>query len=280
MNFIQINSPAKINIGLNIVSKRDDGFHNLETLFYPLEFLHDTITFKKSEKFSFVCSKPELQDSSNLIVKAVKLLEQKTEKRFNVDIYLQKNIPVGGGLGGGSSNAAAALFAINELFQLNLTYEKLQELSLQLGSDVPFFIKAKPAIGKSRGEILTQVNFSIHFPILIINPGIHISTNEAFKNIVPKINTIKYEQIEFNNANEIKSWQGLIRNDFEECIFSKYKEIGRIKNILLENGALFSKMTGTGSTVFGIYENLSDAERIKKLFPESYFRFINHHAEG
>lgn len=137
MKRIEIKAPAKINIGLNIVSKRDDGYHNLETFFYPIHDLFDYITFEVSDSFSFSCSAPELDNDSNLIVKGVKLLEEIKKRKFNIKITCEKRIPSGAGLGGGSSDAAAVLICLNELFQLNLKYEELVTAALLIGSDVP-----------------------------------------------------------------------------------------------------------------------------------------------
>ena len=145
MKFIEIKAPAKINIGLNIISKRSDGYHNLETIFYPLYDLCDIIQIKKSNEFKFACDEKSLScDDSNLIVRTVELLEEHTKQKFDVDIYLQKNIPMGAGLGGGSSDAAATLISLNEMFSLGLDQQTMLDLALELGSDVPFFLKAKP----------------------------------------------------------------------------------------------------------------------------------------
>jgi len=180
MNYIEIKAPAKINIGLSILSERADGFHNLSTLFYPISDLFDVLIFEQANQFEFHCDSDMVPgDNSNLVVKAKNILEKITGKTLNVKIELQKNIPSQAGLGGGSSDAAAALISLNEMFKLNLNHAKLIDLALQLGSDVPFFIKSKPAIGSSRGEILDYVDIEIHEPILIVNPGINISTKET-----------------------------------------------------------------------------------------------------
>ena len=196
MKYIEIKAPAKINIGLNIVEKRKDGYHNLETFFYPICDLFDVLTFEQSDDFSFNCDVDELNSlEDNLVVKAKTLLEDETNKKLNIKINLQKNIPIGAGLGGGSSDAAATLISLNEMFTLNIPYDRLLELALQLGSDVPFFLKAKPAIGKSRGEILAIKEFEIPKYILLVNPRIHISTKEAFANITPQPSNLDYEHV-------------------------------------------------------------------------------------
>lgn len=276
MKIIEIKAPAKINIGLNIVQKRPDGFHNLETFFYPLRELYDTLIFEKSDKFQFNCDSNFVpSDDSNLAVKAVKLLENKTSSKLPVKIDLIKRIPAGAGLGGGSSDAAAVLISLNEMFKLNLDQSTLNEIALILGSDVPFFIKAKPAIGRSRGEDLTFVNVEINNPILVVNPGIHISTKEAFSNITPSPSDFDYSYFINKSKIDFAELKENLKNDFELFSFSKHPEIRIIKEMLVDNGALLSLMSGTGSTVFGIFENFREAELASQNLPESYFKFIS-----
>jgi 4-diphosphocytidyl-2-C-methyl-D-erythritol kinase len=276
MDKLTLNSPAKINIGLNIVSKRNDGFHNLETFFYPIYDLHDKLIFEFSNNYIFDSNNTDLvKDPDNLISKAHTLLEEFTKKKIPVKITLIKNIPIGAGLGGGSSNAASTLVGINEMFKLGINENDLLELALQLGSDVPFFIKAKPAIGKSRGEILTQCNTYFEEIIVIVNPGIHVSTKEAFKYIKPKSPEFDYNYFLDREKIDYEYIRNNVSNDFEENIFSSYPEIENIKNIFFENGALFSMMSGTGSTVYGIMKNEEDAEKVLNELPDNYFKFIS-----
>lgn len=272
MERISIHAPAKINIGLNIVKKRDDGYHNLETIFYQINDLFDLLTFEKSDKLELILTE-EIQDlaNDNIIVKAVKFLEQKTEKNLNVKITLKKNIPIGAGLGGGSSDGASTLKAINKLFELNISYNELNNLALKLGSDVPLFLYDYPTLGKSRGENLDRFDIKIEKPILLVNPGIHISTRDAFSNVTPKPNSFNYSDIINYKFNE---WSGKVINDFEKSVFKLYPEIEEIKETLNKNGALFSLMSGTGSTVYGIFESLSKAESVAEIFPKTYFTFI------
>ena len=276
MKSIEIKAPAKINIGLSIVSKRDDGFHNLETLFYPISDLFDLLTFERDSKFSFKSNDIRIiEDNNNLIVKAKNILEVVTNKKITAKIFLKKNIPIGAGMGGGSSDAAVTLVCLNELLGLGLNFDVLSNLALELGSDVPFFLKAKPSIGKSRGEKLQLVDVEINRPILIINPGIHISTKAAFENIVPKKAAISYEEIS-KKVNDYEFLKSSVKNDFEEKIFMLYPEIKKIKNMLYDNGAKFALMTGTGSTVYGIFEDSNEAESARELLPENFFSFISY----
>lgn len=273
---LTLNSPAKINIGLNIVSKRDDGFHNLETFFYPIYDLHDKLIFEHSNNYIFDSNNISLvKDPNNLISRAHTLLEKFTQKRIPVKITLIKNIPISAGLGGGSSNAASALVGINEMFNLGISEKNLLQLALQLGSDVPFFIKSKPAIGKSRGEILIHCNTSIEETIVIVNPGIHISTKEAFSNIKPRTQEFNYNYFLDREKLDYEYLRNNLFNDFEENIFNNYNEIKDIKKLFYNYNALFSLMSGTGSTVYGIMKSEEDAEKVINELPGNYFKFIS-----
>lgn len=277
MDQIKVKSPAKINIGLNIIRKREDGFHDLETIFYPLN-LFDEITFTKSDNFSFTSDDELLnKEPTNLIIKAKEELERVSGKTLNVKIELNKNIPIGAGLGGGSSNAAITLKTLTTILESEhrLEHHLLSQIALKLGSDVPYFLNPAPAFAESRGEIITPVNLKIDKPILIVNPGIHISTKWAFGHIKPhqpKVSLktlISYKEITIDDLKQIAV------NDFEEVVFAEYPEIKNIKEVMLQSGATLSIMTGTGSTVFGIFENKKATEEAALKFPESYFKFVN-----
>lgn len=275
MKFIEIKAPAKINIGLNILSKRPDGYHNLSTLFYPILDLHDVLTFAPADKFEFKCNADSIpNDENNLVVKAKNLLEAISKKTLNVKIELWKNIPSQAGLGGGSSDAAATLISLNEMFDLGFDNRKMIDLALQLGSDVPFFIKAKPAIGTSRGEILDLINLKINEPILIINPRINIATKEAFQNIIPNNFYFDFKSIIQNGKLNYEAAKENVKNDFENFVFGKYPEIGKIKKQLYEAGASFALMSGSGSTLYGIFPDQSTAEKVLEKFSKNYFCFL------
>ncbi|MCL4546988.1 MAG: 4-(cytidine 5'-diphospho)-2-C-methyl-D-erythritol kinase [Bacteroidetes bacterium] len=273
---MEVKAPAKINIGLKILSKRPDGFHNLSTLFYPLNDLYDVLTFEPSDRFEFFCdSESAPKDESNLVVKAKKLLSKTTGSIINVKITLDKKIPSQAGLGGGSSDAAATLKSLNELFKLELNHQQLMNLALQLGSDVPFFIDATPSIGKSRGEILHNINLHIDEPMLIVNPMINISTKEAFQNISVHSIAIEYNNFIRNGRLDYAKMREKVENDFEKYVFGKYPEISSIKSLMYENGALFSLMSGSGSTVYGMFSNLESAVLAAQKIPPEYFVFIS-----
>lgn len=276
MRYIEIKAPAKINIGLRVLEKRKDGYHNIYTLFYPIRDLFDTITFELSDNFEFISNlKVTENDEDNLIIKSKRLLEKIFNRNFNVKIKLIKRIPAGSGLGGGSSDAAATLISLNELFKLGLNYEQLLSIAVELGSDVPFFIKALPAIGKSKGEILEHIEIKNELPILIVNPNISIPTSDIYQLIKPKYDYYDYHEIIQNNILNYSLLKEKIINDFEELVFQKHPEIKNIKEILYREGAIYASMSGTGSTVFGFFESLDKIEKAKKCFHPEYFCWIN-----
>ena len=264
---ISVNTPAKINIGLNIVGKREDSFHNLETVFYPVG-ISDTIRITESKEFKFRTSNPILKsENDNLIIKAKNILEKVSGMKINAEIILEKNIPIGAGLGGGSSDAAAVLKTLNKIYGLNFSASVLLELALKLGSDVPFFINPVPSYAESRGEILEPLKLKIQGRILIVNPGIHVSTAWAFSKIKPALPKFRLKQI--INLENYTEWREKITNDFE------YPEVRKIKEYLYESGAEFALMTGSGSTLFAIYKDLDRAAAAEAYFKKKkYFTYL------
>ncbi len=272
MSKIKIKAPAKINIGLNIIEKRNDGYHNLKTFFYPIKDLFDGIEIIKSTHFKFTCENNSELNTNNIVLSAITELQNFTNRNFNVEIELTKNIPIGAGLGGGSSDAAAVLVSLNEMFKLKLNLTELTNIAIKIGADVPFFLKAKPAIGKQKGELLENKNLLIEKYILLINPGIHISTKDAYSRITPQDKKLNFSEIEKIDISEYKN---LFTNDFEQPIFSLYPEIENIKNEMYKNKALFALMSGSGSSVFGIFNSEEDAQQTIKKLPKNYFSFIS-----
>jgi 4-diphosphocytidyl-2-C-methyl-D-erythritol kinase len=275
MKELTIRTPAKINIGLNIISKRRDGYHNLETIFYPIN-LWDELTVKEDTKFELITNNSQLNiEHNNTIIKAWELINKLTDTELKALVTLKKRIPIGAGMGGGSSDGAAALILFNKFLGLKLSNEILYSLALEIGSDAPFFIEPKPKFGLSRGEIFESISLTIGKPILIVNPGINISTSWAFSKITPRIPETHLNQIEFEGQDNLSRFTNTIVNDFEPVVFESYPEIRAIKNRLYNLGAEYSLMTGSGSTVFGIFPNLSSAQNASKEFPKNYFTFIN-----
>lgn len=257
---------AKINIGLNVVQKRTDGYHNLETVFYPVN-VKDALEAILSAEIAFHLSGLPVNGNTddNLCLKAYQLLKQDFPDLPPVSIYLHKAIPMGAGLGGGSADGAFTLLLLNKQFELHLTQQQLIDYALQLGSDCPFFIINKPCFATGRGENLSQVDADLSaYKIILVNPGIHISTKEAFSNLTLKMPQKSILQI---ISQPISTWKDELVNDFEINVFKLFPQIKEIKNKLYNAGAIYASMTGSGSTVYGIFE--ANAE-INPSFPENY----------
>lgn len=249
---------AKINIGLNIVARRSDGFHDIETIFFPIRGLCDILEVVSStdqeNAVEFSQTGLEINEpiENNLCVKAYNLLGSYIELP-RVKIHLHKQIPFGAGLGGGSSDGAQILMILNKLSQTPLSTKKLSEISLKLGSDCPFFIQNSPCYATGRGENLESINLDLSgYHLLLVNPGIHINTGKAYSLSTPKPSIHKLPQ---SITTPIGSWKGVVVNDFEKVVFDLYPEIGAIKEGLYEMGAIYSAMSGSGSTVFGLFDS-------------------------
>ena len=264
---------AKINLGLNIIRKRDDGFHDLETIFYPIQ-LKDALEIVKTtdeQEVTFTTTGNTIQgiDADNLCVKAFQLIKKDFPSISNIKMHLHKHIPTGAGMGGGSSDASAVLMLLNQLFDLNISTEKLHEYALLLGSDCPFFITNKPCFASGRGEQLRAVEIDLsNYKILIVHPAVHVNTALAFQGLEQSNFSLPGE-LQSNILRDISTWQGTVKNDFELSVFKQFPEIEAIKNKLYEAGAIYSSMSGSGSAVFGIFSKDSNAENIK--FPSHYF---------
>lgn len=245
---------CKINLGLHIVRKREDGFHELRTVFYPTDFFTDTLTLEEcDQEMEFVChSQQDLGDSEhNLCVKAFRLLQKDYNIR-GVRITLNKGIPSGAGLGGGSADAAFTLRMLDQLFQLNLSTEQLIDYAAMLGSDVPFFIENRPMYATGRGEVLAPINLDLsNYDIRIVKPDISVSTKEAYAGVAPKMPT---SELSSDILLPIEHWRGRIHNDFEDSIFLKHPSLQKLKQDFYEKGALYAAMSGSGTAVFGIFQ--------------------------
>jgi 4-diphosphocytidyl-2-C-methyl-D-erythritol kinase len=244
---------VKINIGLNILTRRDDGFHDIETLMIPVG-LCDSLEFIKAKEFSFSSSGIVLDVNSdnNLCTKAYELLK-KIYQLPAISMHLHKAIPTGAGLGGGSADAAFLLKNLNNYFKLNITDKDLKDHAATLGSDCPFFIENKPSLAYGRGEILESFDVDLtKYKIIIAHPGIHVNTAWAYKNSIPNSNRRKLKSL--LGSNHITNWRNIITNDFEIVVFSVYPEIKELKDKMYNLGAVYSSMTGSGSAVYGIFE--------------------------
>ncbi len=244
--------PCKINLGLRILSKRPDGFHELETCFYPVPWT-DVLEIIPASETTFTSSGISIpgNEENNLCVKAYQLLKHDFGIG-SVKIHLHKIIPIGAGLGGGSSDAAYTLRLLNTIFSLNLSIDQLKNYAAKLGSDCSFFVHDKPMLGSGKGEMLNGTTVSLkNFWLVLVKPPIHVSTQGAYNGIVPKIPKRRIEEVMKKSIHE---WKELLNNDFEESVFKKYPVISEIKNRLYAQGALYSSMTGSGSCVFGLFE--------------------------
>ncbi|MCX6318462.1 MAG: 4-(cytidine 5'-diphospho)-2-C-methyl-D-erythritol kinase [Bacteroidetes bacterium] len=264
---------CKINLGLNILEKRADKYHNLDTVFYPIP-LSDILEIienkdpENSPTFPLSTSGLPIQGttSSNLCVKAYKLLKKDFPKMPWVRVHIHKIIPIGAGLGGGSSNGAFALKMYNNLFDLQLSEEKLIEYASVLGSDCPFFIKNKPCHAEGRGEVLREIELDLSaYTFVIVNPAIYVNTGDAFRDIKPRFPNRKIIDIIQLPPEE---WRGLLQNDFEQSLFIQYPAIEKVKLDLYQAGAVYASMSGSGSTVYGIFPK---GRQMEFNFPDHYF---------
>ena len=245
---------AKINIGLQIVRKRPDGYHDLQTVFYPTDFFTDYLRISPSEEeivFNME-SREDLGDAdNNLCVKAFRLL-QKDFGISNVEIFLRKGIPSGAGLGGGSADAAFTLKMLRDIFQLPVNEKKMIEYALRLGSDVPFFLYNKPVYATGRGEVMTPIDLDLSpYWLKIVKPNIHISTKEAYAGVTPRESEVFLPQVLQQN---VRTWKEDVVNDFEFSLFEKIPELKTVKEELYREGALYASMSGSGSAFFGIFQ--------------------------
>ncbi|MCU0362903.1 MAG: 4-(cytidine 5'-diphospho)-2-C-methyl-D-erythritol kinase [Bacteroidales bacterium] len=244
---------AKINLGLSIVSKREDGFHNIETLFYPVN-LCDVLEFVVSggseDKFTVTGIDIGGSMNDNLVIRALKKLRESYPVPF-LDIHLHKVIPAGAGLGGGSSDAGCMLRSVSKYFRTGTDTAELLEIAASLGSDCPFFIEGRPAFAGGRGEILSPAPDLLHgYYLVILNPGIHSDTREAYRNCKPSTPAFSVQDLP---RIHVEDWKLHLKNDFEEFVFRQHPITGQLKNRLYESGAIYSSMSGSGSSVFGIF---------------------------
>jgi 4-diphosphocytidyl-2-C-methyl-D-erythritol kinase len=265
---------CKINLGLNIISKRADDFHDLETVFYPiqvkdiLEIVHQQNETTDVE-FNSSGLRIDGDTNNNLCVKAFHLLKKDFPQIPSIKMHLHKTIPMGAGLGGGSADGAFTLKLLNKKFQLNLSTNQLISYALALGSDCPFFLINKPCFAEKRGEKLQPINVDLSaYQFIIINPGIHVNTGWAFSQIQPKQPAKSIKEI---IAQSIETWRSELVNDFEESVSTIHSEIKIIKENLYMQGAVYAAMSGSGSTVFGIFEKSVD---LSALDYSSYSVFI------
>ena len=256
---------AKINLGLNIVEKRPDGYHNLETIFYPIN-LQDALEVTRRENNDkeytlHISGSPlEGEPEDNLVVQAYKLLKKDYPGLLPVDIHMYKHIPAGAGLGGGASDAACMIKLLNDKFSLGLSTERMEEYAVKLGADCAFFIRNKPVFATGIGNLFEPVELSLKgYHIILIKPDIFVSTRDAFAEIKPVRPAVSLKEIV---KQPMETWKNSMKNDFEDSVFKKFPEIAAIKDELYDLGAVYAAMSGSGSSVYGIFkapiENVED----------------------
>lgn len=251
---------AKINLGLRVTTRRDDGFHNIESVFYPVP-LYDVIEFREASEFKLTTYGKPVPGmlSENLLTKTWELMR----RHYNippVEVSLLKNIPTGSGLGGGSADASFFMKGLNDFFHLNITDERLLDFAAQLGSDCSFFVRNTPAFVTGRGEIIQACNLDLSglFLILVI-PRLHLTTKALFSKTVPKTPDIFTHEIVIQ---PVSQWQQLLSNDFEEIVFQDYPVLAKIKSQLINRNALYASMSGTGSALYGLFETRPETEAL------------------
>lgn len=264
-----INFPTcKINLGLHILKRRQDGYHDIETAMLELPF-NDILEVVESEQAAFTTSGLEIPGMGNLVLDA----ETEFRKHYSIPtlaFHLHKLIPMGGGLGGGSSDAAFALKLMRDKYAPEVSNEDLKTMASKIGSDCPFFIKGGIQYATGRGEVLSPLNldFSDKY-VVLVNLGIHVSTKEAYEDVIPDNGRVALKEI---LEKPIHTWKEFLINDFERSVFGKYPELADIKKDLYNNGAIYAAMTGSGSTLFGIFD--SEIQSIQWSHRVVYERYL------
>lgn len=267
---------AKINLGLNITSKREDGYHNLETIFYPVpltdalevKLMHDDFPSDEPCDLKITGNAVDCDEKNNLVVKAYTLLAQDF-KLPRVHTHLVKRIPMQAGLGGGSADGAFMIRLLDERFRLNMGIAEMERYASRLGSDCAFFITTEPSFGTGRGEVLEPVNIAEQnlqgYYIAIVKPAIAVSTREAFKQIICRQPEHCCRDIV---RQPVETWKTVLTNDFEEPAFKQHPELADIKQRLYDLGAVYAQMSGSGSAFFGLFR--TDPQQLKNAFPACY----------
>jgi 4-diphosphocytidyl-2-C-methyl-D-erythritol kinase len=256
---------AKINLGLNVTGKRPDGYHEIETVFYPVP-LKDALEIVPSDRFSFDGTGIPIDAPAerNLVVKALRLVES-LYRLPPVGVYLRKAIPSGAGLGGGSSDAAFMLKLLNGFHRLGIAEGTLEGLAERLGADCPFFIRNKPVFASGKGNVFEPVSLSLKgYYLCLVKPGIAVSTAEAYAAVTPQKPAISLKEAV---ALSPEAWRGVMVNDFERSLFPKYPVIGEIKRALYDAGAVYASMSGSGSSVYGLFRQ---PVNVKTRFPSCF----------
>ncbi len=257
---------AKINLGLNIVARREDGYHNIETIMYPVKWCDvlEIVPAKGSETTLTVTGrKVDCPPEKNLVMKAYRLLNEIVDLPA-VDIYLRKIIPDGAGLGGGSADASFTLMCLNQLFNLNLSDEQLAEIASHIGADCPFFIYNRPMLATGIGTVFTPVNIDLSgYKVAIVKPDVSVPTAKAYAGVTPQL---PCHNLKESITTPPSTWTEILKNDFEPSVFSAYPSIANVKERLKSLGAEYVSMSGSGSAVYGIFKDDILSEDLKNQF--------------
>jgi len=264
---------AKINLGLRVLGKREDGFHDIETIFHRID-LHDELNIEPTESLISVSSDSAAipTNESNLCWKAVELLRTEIGTARGAAVHIKKNIPIGSGLGGGSSDAAAVLAALPGAWNIPVDASTLAGVAVNVGSDVPYFLHNKSAYAEGRGERLQFVNISLPFSIVVVTPNVHISTAWAYGALSRQRRELSHSTKFYDGATcTVAALPMLMENDFEEVVFTAHPEIADVKRNLLSLGAIHALLSGSGSSVFGLFDNNDNVRRAADFFTFKHF---------
>lgn len=261
---MKINANCKINIGLDVLRRREDGYHDLSTVMVPVEGLYDVVEVEpcdgEDNEFYSLGLVVDCPADQNLCIKAARLMQQQYGVG-GVSITLDKRVPFGAGLGGGSSDATAVIMAMNEIFSLSLDEATLIALAAKIGSDTAFFVRNTPQLCEGRGEVMTPIDLNLKgLWLVLIKPDEGVSTREAYAGVKPQ----EPERALVERLSEpIEMWQGSVKNDFERSVFASHPNIAKVKQQLLDAGAVYASMSGSGSTLFGLFAGREQAEKLR-----------------
>ena len=278
MERVSMKAYAKVNIGLRIDGRRNDGYHTLKTLFQTIS-IHDNLILELQDEQGIGFSTTGLKvptGEDNICVKAARKVSEIENRKSGINIRLEKYISVGSGLGGGSSDAAAVIRGLNKLLKLDLDNSEMEAVALELGADIPFFIRGGCQYAEGIGDLLSPGEIEDNFIVLLVIPGISIATSWAYKNLDYLSLTSDTEDVNLASfpRNGETNKRRYFRNDFENLVFSEYPEIGEIKRQISESGAVYASLSGSGSGVFGLYDSMDEAENGKEKLGKDYDSYI------
>ena len=263
---MEIKANCKINIGLDVLHRRADSYHDLSTVMVPVKGLYDVLIVEQAEEssLSIVGIEVDCDPEQNICMKALRLMQQHYGIG-DVSITLNKRIPFGAGLGGGSADGTAVILALNDIFSLGLDEATLISLAAELGSDTAFFVRNTPQLCEGRGEIMTPIELDLAgYWLVLIKPDANVSTREAYAGVVPAIPELSLTE---RLQKPIAEWQGCVKNDFEKSVFAAHPIIADFKQKMIDAGATYASMSGSGSTVFGLFADKKQTERLAQYTP-------------